>query len=245
MKRTWSFSINYERFAPGVVDSILSPRTLVPGKAPVLFCHQTGTTLDGTAATMNSFSTSGTTGLMQALKDEGHSIVCPMLPNGWGKAAFAAIAKAAIQYAYANLEADGPAVLLGVSQGAGAMLRYCKDMSDVQVACAIGVIPAVDFEQIRTDDSAGQRAALDAAYGVAYPAALPVGINPSQNPSDFADVPIQLWAASNDGMASYVAAQNFCEEVNGDFHTLTQGHSNASVLEVDIPTVIEFVQNNT
>lgn len=85
-------------------------------------------------------------------------------------------------------------LLVGVSQGATAAFNWAKDNVS-QVAAVVGLVPAVDIQDIHTNNRGGNTAAIEAAYGGSAP---PDSSNPADNTETLSGLPIKIWYSTDD-----------------------------------------------
>jgi pimeloyl-ACP methyl ester carboxylesterase len=142
----------------------------------------------------------------------------------------------ALTYAQANGANSEPPLLVGVSMGAGTVLRWAANHPTHSVA---GIVPGLNFQQGRIDNPGGTiRGLIDAAWGVTYPAALPAGANPSDLTYT---VPIHLWYAPDDVTASPSATEAFAAAKGATLTSVGNlNHTNAAVAAA-YDDVIEFI----
>ena len=238
------FSVGVGRFTASTTDAYYLPSQRLD-KAPVVFCHPTGTTTVSYAGN-DLANWSGIRRILRRVAGMGHVVVCPTAANLWGNTTGRARITDALTYARSTLGASSaPAVLIGASQGGLAALSWAMN-NPADTACVVGLIGAVDLNDIRDDDDAGQRAAIDAAYGVTYPAALPAGVNPAGRASEFTTIPTQWWYANNDALVDSPTVTTFAATAGTDLHDLgALGHTDAAILAVDLDNLAEFVAANT
>ena len=230
------------RFTAGVVDLTMRQRQLTPGMAPVVYCA--GTNASATSAN-NLETLSGVRRILRHLAGLGYPVVAPTATNLWGNATNQARITDAVTYAETNMAATGPAVLIGHSQGGLAALSWAMN-NPADTACVIGLLGAVDLNDIRDDDDAGQRDDIDAAYGVTYPAALPAGVNPADRAAEFQTIPTQWWYANDDALVDTPTVTAFAATAGTDLHDLgALGHTNTAILAVDLGALTTFVEANT
>lgn len=175
---------------------------------------------------------------------------CRLLSSDWGGVATwgnstaisrAAAGRTAVQTAGA---ASGKVGLVGVSMGGGLAINYAKSAL-ANVSWIILVIPALDQQYARVQDTvegiAGLRASIDAATGVTYPAALPANQNPIDNAAAITSIPILMFVCSDDdvstGYATFAANHGNCTTVQLG----ALGHTEAAVSAVNVDTVVAFI----
>lgn len=228
-------SLDVARFTAAQRDLVYEPHWRV-ARSPVIYCH--GGSADATQAA--GVGLAGIPAILQAITSHLFSPVAPTLGTAhWGNPAALARVSDAADWATENRAATGPAVLIGVSMGATAALNYAADNPN-DIACVIGIIPAVDLEALRVADPSGARAGIDTAYSVTYPDPLPEGSNPAERTSEL-DLPIQLWTASDD--VTSTNADTFADATGATLIDVgALGHDNDAVDAVDIDVLLEFIE---
>ena len=89
--------------------------------------------------------------------------------------------------------ASGKVHLLGVSMGGTAVLNWAKN--NLSLVQSIGLIlPAVDIQDINTNNRGGLASAINTAYAGAPPDAD----TPAKNAASFVGIPMKIWYASDD-----------------------------------------------
>lgn len=227
-------SYEYGRFTSAVAgDGAAVPR-IWAGSRPVVYCHSSS--MDGGQMFGGEQLPSIAT-LIDSLVGDGWSVVAPSIAALWGNATARSRIDDALRWIRARNGTDEPAVLIGASMGAAAALSWANTHTS-DVACVIGIIPAVDLEAIRTANTGSLRAPIDTAYGVTYPAALPAGSNPVDM-TNLDSIPVQLWTASDDAVSANAATGL----PNAEIHNVgALGHTDAAVAAVDVETVATFIQ---
>lgn len=139
----------------------------------------------------------------------------------WANADHLSAIDAAWSYLKSALGAKTDKVLLyGSSMGATGALAWAK--ANLSTVLAIGcTIPCLDIDDIYQNDKGSLRAGIGTAYGVTFPTSL--GDLTTHAPVSFgstalAGLPLRLWSASNDPIASTTAV---CQSWGGKGATLT------------------------
>jgi pimeloyl-ACP methyl ester carboxylesterase len=230
-----------DRFTTGAEDAVIVPRYRV-ARPPVVYLHG----LYGTAAQPFLLEAPGVLNTLRALVNQGHTVVIPWVEAFWDNADGEARVDDALTYARSELGCtNDPAIFVGTSHGGGSALHYAAEHPD-RVACIVGIVPAIDWEHLRTIDYIGiSRYALDTSWGVTFPDPLPPGVNPAERPAAVVNTPMQLWVASDDvvsyGYAAFDAVLPLCE-----VHVVgATGHSEISIAAVNAAQVVAFVQANS
>lgn len=225
-------SYHHARFTTGVKGDVVATPRIQKARPPIIYCHSSA--IDGSEAlgvgTLVAVRT-----ITEALVAAGYTVGAPSLAALWGNATAKSRITDALTWLRANtLCTDDPAILIGTSMGATSALSWAVDNRS-DTAGMIGVIPAVDVQQLRVDNPNGLRTSIDAAYGVTYPAALPAGSNPKD--MNFTSLPIQLWTASDDPVSVNAAS------VATDHRNVgALNHTNTAVAAVDTEDVLSFIQ---
>lgn len=112
----------------------------------------------------------------------------------WGNAT--ALSRMDDARTYANaalLPRTDKVVLVGQSKGGTAVLNWAKANPTLVAAIAL-FVPAVDIQDIYTNNRGGNQSSISTAYGGAPPDAS----NPADNTSSFTSFPIKIWYSTND-----------------------------------------------
>jgi pimeloyl-ACP methyl ester carboxylesterase len=222
------------RFTVGVNgDASWNPRVYANAR-PLIFCHSAGMT-GGEMVGYGQLP--AVAPLVSDLIDLGFPAVAPTLGVEWGNATSMARITDALAWLRARNGTTAPAVLVGASMGACAAVTWAA-ANPTDVACIVGLIPAIDLQAIRVADTGGLRSSIDTAYGIAYPAAMAVGTNPVT--LSVPGVPIGLWTASNDAVSANAA--NLAGATVTNVGAL--GHTTAAVAAAQAGAVA-FVRANT
>lgn len=232
-------SVGYARITAAQPDVRWEPHWRV-ARNPVIYCH--GGAADGTQAA--GVGLADVPPILSEVTSHLFAITSPTLGVAhWGNQAARDRITDAIAWHEANWASTGPAVLIGTSMGATAALNYAAD-NPGDVACVIGLIPAIDLQAIRVADTGGARAAIDTAYGVTYPAALPAGSDPAARTLEL-DLPIWLATASDDAVS--VNAATFATATGATHVDVgALGHDNdaiAAVASSHLTSLLAFIEN--
>lgn len=126
-------------------------------------------------------------------------------------------------------------LLVGVSQGATAAFNYAKS-NPTNVAAIVGLVPAVDIQDIHTNNRNGSAASIEAAHGGAPPDAL----NPADNTASFTAIPHKLYYASDDTTCIASLTTTFAAASGGT--TVNLGAVGHTAATVDAATVTAFLE---
>lgn len=160
--------------------------------------------------------------------------------------------------------------VVGASMGACATFSYTARFP-ANVACAVGVIPALDIALYKTPGPDGPFLpgtttpdpfpTVDAAYGGAYSnATYGSNHNPQVQASEgkFNTMPCQLWVDDNDSYASYNMVNAFYNQVKNlapsapiTLNRITRnptgnvgwGHTDAAILAISDASVLSFIKS--
>lgn len=236
-------SLASDRATVGQVDAYLAPFDRV-ARNPVVWCHGK----DGDASQAVGVLVPSQKPILSRLTDYGLTVVAPSTGNTWGNATGRMRVADVLTWARTLGATSGPVIRLGTSHGACACLQSgLANLSDT--ACIVLFEPTLDLQYVREQDTvegnAGLRASIDTAWAVAYPAALPTDASPLDIADDLANIPIQLWYATDDdishGYDTFAAAHG-----NTELHNLgALGHTDAALAAVDATVVAEFINTYT
>lgn len=183
--------------------------------------------------------------VLRPLVMAGYPMACVTSQLSWGNSSYRDRSQAIRDWLGTEYGATGPCVGIGSSMGAYNQLVDAA-FNPSEFAGVVGIIPAVDGENIRTNNTGGFRASIDTAWGVTYPAALPAGANPAGNTGVYTGLPIQLWVASNDTTALTALASTFSTAVGAEYHNLgALEHTTTAMQAVDGHAVLDFVNTIT
>lgn len=129
--------------------------------------------------------------------------------------------------------ASGKVDLLGLSAGAAATLNFAKANPTLVNSIAL-LLPAVDLQDIDTNNRGGYSASIQAAWGGAVPDAS----NPADNYASFTGFPIEIWRSTDDPICTQAAVDAFATGVGATVHSLGAIGHTASTL--DVQQVVDF-----
>lgn len=230
-------SLSGSRFTSGQPDFHATSRVRIGRPVVLANVHGAGGDASGAGGAAGLTSVPP---LVQALGRAGFVVVTCTQTNLWGNATSRSRQSDAVTYGRGTLGGSAdPVVALGISHGAPCGLLWHANSGPA--ACAVLIAPAVDLEDIRTNDTMSLRAAIDAAHGVTYPAALPNGVNPAQNTSLYEDLPQQIWYSTTDAVSNGVTT--YGTAVGAEMHaTGSQAHGDAIIAAVDVAAVVAFIE---
>jgi pimeloyl-ACP methyl ester carboxylesterase len=234
----YAVSYGLGRITSAQNDAIWIPRSGARGKRAVVLCHgQLQTTLDWLSSTLP-----GQMSLPTLLAGVGLVVVATDLngPN-WGHTESVADIDAIRTYVGGLGCATDKLLLVGASMGAYDALAYMATYPS-RVAAMVGVIPAVDLDDIRDNNRGGTtQANINTAWGLAAGSTsstvpLPAGANVS-SPAVAAVIatsgPILLAYSTVDTTVIPATVTTFASRVGSTCTTVvadtTNGHSDASM----------------
>lgn len=226
-----------------VDEAIISPSQWVPGLPPIVYSH-------GQLQHPRELFQSGISATIRHLASHGYAAACVLSQATWNNATARSRIQTAAAWLRTNRGCVGPAWLIGSSMGGTNSLGYAI-ASPADVAGVIGVICAVDMDDIRDNDrGTSGRANIDAAHGLTWTApgtpALPAGVNPADNTGVLTGLPIQLWSANDDTVALHSLTQTFAAAVGATLVDVgALGHSDAAMAAVDPAVVLAFIRENS
>lgn len=125
---------------------------------------------------------------------------------------------------------SGKVDLLGRSAGAAAALNWAKANPTLVNAIAL-LIPAVDLQDIDTNNRGSYSASIEAAWGGAVPDAS----NPADNTASFTGFPIAIWRSTDDPVCVQSVVDPFASAVGATVHSLGAiGHSTSSLVPQEV-----------
>lgn len=246
------FDRGVNRFTPGsdspngiVPDAFWRPRVLQE-KNPVIYMHGAGP--NTTSTQMNEPNENiGQRKIAYELVGRGFSVVGATAPNTWGNPMLQWRADDAIAWGRSNLKmTNQKVVIFAASHGVACALCYTLANLD-KIACVVGLIPAVDPEDIRINNRWSLRPEIDAAWGISYPTPLPPAANPSHPTSMTAlsAIPMQFWYATNDTVTVADRVTAFASATGAEANHLGPlGHTNEALDAVDAVAVRNFIEQH-
>lgn len=156
-------------------------------------------------------------------------------PSLWGNSTTATrIGQAWTQVKSQLSTATDKMLLIGVSQGATAALNYAKS-NPSNVAAIVGIVPAVDIQDIDTNNRGGASTAIQTAHGGAPSDAL----TPAKNASSFTAIPQKLYYASDDTTVIPSTVTTFAATSGAS--TVNLGAVGHTAATVDPQSVVSFL----
>jgi pimeloyl-ACP methyl ester carboxylesterase len=208
MRTSWGSG----RARVGDNDLVLGPVGAPQSTTGVVFCHAqshtTATMIAPNGGRPNAWA------LMQAIAAQFPTIVSDQagdnVANDTGITAVGGCVTFLQGAASPSRAKGGKVLLVGVSMGFALACAWARQNLSA-VAGIVGVLPLVDVGDVYTRNWNGLASVVDAAYGGAWAQATH---GPAHDPMVFAaelDVPIRLFAASDDPGATLAAANTFAE----------------------------------
>lgn len=231
----------------GEADTLLFPPSynMNDPRMGVLYLHGAA----GNAQTINRRDTSpGEYDLVHGIVSAGFP-VCAIDAGGaftWGSAAATAAVEAGRAYLQASGAKAGKVAVCGTSMGGLTCLAYHRDFA-ANVACALGVIPVIDLEDVYQNDRGAQgfQTSIGGVWGTVAPASLPAGASPAQNVETYAGLKLRVYYSTTDGICLPQLTTAFCDAIGEEhFSVGALGHSQEAVSAVPLGDVIEFLHAN-
>lgn len=192
---------NGHRIDPAENDILFVPRK--PKNIGVVYCHGAGGAGGVAGQTMNYAK--GTWHLAQGLAKAGFHVIDGDLggPYTFGNDTLAARMESARQVLI-GLGCAPQIVTVGASMGNLSQMRYMADHPD-RVLCAVGIIPAIDMDQLRVENWSNLRVNIEAAWGLDSVTPFPTRAKPLERVAEMTSVPWAAWYSEAD---TAVAAQD-------------------------------------
>lgn len=233
------------RIVAGEMDVVYTPRNPVAGRRPVFLFHgQLRTAQDWN----DTVAWPGSSALARALCELGCVVIAAYWSGPtWGNAAFRAEVETARTVA-ANLgAASDKFVAVGASMGAFEALSLAQHVPS-EVACGVGLIPAVNLDGFRDNDLAGSRSWINTAYGLpagstSATVALPSDANPFVNANAAQIIaPFKFYGSSSDATAPWADTLAMAAKIGASTSNVSAaGHTDATIAAVPIPEICQFV----
>jgi pimeloyl-ACP methyl ester carboxylesterase len=236
------------RFAAGDADTTLLPTEYaLDGSRPgVVYCHPSG----GTALSASDpISRPGEWNLVRGLAEHYPTVVANLGgPQTFGNDLSVSRVGLARQYLQSRWGArPGPIVLVAVSMGAGAALRYAAAHPG-DVAAVVAVAPLLDLDAFYSGDVDGLASLVAAAWGVSEGAPLPATANPMHLVDELRGIAFQGWTASDDESTPAATLAAFVEALGSpaEAHALGPlGHTEALIAAVPVAAVVSYIEGAT
>lgn len=191
---------------------------------PLLYCH------GGSATALTTYASTPEHTLMRTLAQRYTVMTADLGGDVFANDTHLTRIGQALDY-LAALGASGPALLVGTSMGAGGALAYALAHPE-RVQAVAGIIPGLDWGDIRDNNRGGVAASIDAAYSTYVDATH----GPTHSPVRFADdldaaLPVALWTSADDTICTPATAAEFVTLRPQTMRTSmgNQGHSATSV----------------
>lgn len=231
------------RVVPGVVDTILVPRTPRAGRYGVILCHP--------AAHPNAFMDPGLTPAATTLAANIAMRGIPCIAGDFGgdlfgndtQLGYMDTARTVLAAAVPSMAVD-KVLLLGISQGGAMAVRYAIERPG-QVAGIVAITPALDLKWL-WENVPDLRAILGTAYGVTYPTPLPADGDTLAQAGTIAGVPQWVGYSTADVVTPPTNVTRFTDASGATAEVIdtTVGHGNGSVAKVSTATVLRFLLDN-
>lgn len=197
MSRYDGFSMQFidgHRIDAAENDILYVPRT--PRHIGAVYCHGAGG--QGGILGQSMQATKGMHALAQGLARSGFHVLDGDLGGQYtfGNDTVAARIEAARQF-FISIGCDTKIVLVGASMGNLSQMRFAADHPD-RVHCMVGVIPAIDLEEIRANNWNGLKANVEAAWGIDAVTPIPARGLPQGRVAEMTSVPWAAWYSSAD-----------------------------------------------
>lgn len=241
-------------------DSVLwTPRGYVAGSKPgVIYCHGAG---ERATVPMNyGGNKPNEQALLQRICEAGYMVGTYDLgvfgaggttdSDSWGNTNAQTRVGQAITHIQAAGAKSGKVILLGISMGHVTAFNYAKS-NPSNVQAVIGVIPVCDLDDIRDNNRNSYRASISTAWGTgawtsAGTPALPAGANPATSNSGWSAKPWLGFYKSDDTIITASTVTALATAVGGTAVNMgTGGHTDASIGDVDLPTLFAFLAANS
>lgn len=233
------------RIVSGELDVLFEPRTGPKGKRPVFLFH-------GQARPAQDWNESvgwpGSTGLAWALAHQGLLVIAAYWSGPtWGNPAFRAEVETARTFAASKGAAADKFIAIGASMGGFESLSLAQHVP-TEVACGVGLIPAVNLDYFRDTDTASARTYINNAYG------MPAGSTSATNPlpsdaNPFLDAnaaqitaPFKLYGSSSDATAPWADAVTMAGKIGATATDVSNaGHTDATIKAAPVAEILDFV----
>lgn len=204
---SWGLS----RITSGANDVVYVPRVGIHGRRAVVMCHG----YLGTSRVFLDDPPSPHSALFTHLVAEcGLTLIAVDVGNTWGSATASARIEQVRVFAGSLGAATDKIVLLGISMGHLTAMAYRRDYP-TRVAGVVGVMPACDLNDIRTNNRASSQESIDAAWNVTFPAPLPAGADPTANAATLAGIPWAGFYSTGDTVVLPATVTTFASLMNG------------------------------
>lgn len=223
------------RFTATFADAYIGPDN-ARGAPPVVYCHGAG----GDAREGFGRNAPAIRPLLEAIAAEGFPIVCPTATELWGNSTNDTRIDNALTWVRANRGAGSHApFIVGASMGTVSGLDWAADH-----ACSglVGLVPIVDLQAMVTNNTLGLRTSINTAYGRASgdTTTLPAGSNPATMTTALAQIPQQLWYATDDTASANITT--YATAVGCDLRSVgALGHTDAAMAAASATDILRFI----
>lgn len=229
----------------GENDLTFMPREGCKGKRPIFLFHGQLRPASDWNDIVNAV---GSTSLAWALARAGFLVIAAYWSGPtWGNAAFRSEVEVARAYAGGLGAATDKFIAMGASMGAFEVLSLAQHVP-AEVACGVGLIPAVSLGDFRDNNLANARNYINTAFG------LPAGSTSATNslpadadpfvPANAALItpPIKFYGSSSDVFADWSKTLIMAEMINAtaDDVNPTGGHSEATIHSAPVDEICAF-----
>lgn len=244
-----SSSAQTGRIVAGELDVEFFPHGGCHGKRPVFLFHgQLRTASDWT----DTAAWPGSARLARALQASGLLVIAAHWKGpAWGDQAFRDAVEVARTYAVSRGAAADKFVAIGASMGAFESLSLAQHVPN-EVACAVGLIPAIDLDAFRDGDIANAQAPINAAFNLTAGSTsatvpLPTDANVFKD-ANAAQItcPVKLYGSSTDAFASWATAQAFAAKIGAQAVDVLPdgGHTDATIKAAPVDEIVAFVASH-
>lgn len=241
-------------YAPAERVTLLRPTRLQPHRRAVLFAHGA----NGTGADGNSYGTQPTMARHAArLAAMGHVVLAADFggAQAWGNDA----ALASCDAAWTWLKGTGwcatdKVLFYGASMGYLTASRFAADRP-ASVAALVGMIPALEPEDLRTRDAIATREPINTAWGLpagsfvggAVQTPVPARGRPLTRTADVAGIPTRLYYSTGDNVTRPQYVVEYAAARGADVvATVTSNveHSDPPMAAANVPQLLAFLEQN-
>lgn len=235
-----SWSCTYgNRIDAAEKDLLFVPR--VSNGIGVVFCHGAG----GSAGQTQIYA-KGLYRLAQGLARLGYHLIDGDMggPSTFGNDTLAARFESARQVLIGR-GCEPEIVTIGASMGNLSQMRFMADHPEY-VRCAVGLIPAIDIEQLRINDWNGIRAMIETAWGLGSSDPVPERGVPQSRVAEMTSVPWAAWYGSGDTVVDAADVIAMAAALGPDSEAIeydtTLEHSDPLLAALPIDDIITWIE---
>lgn len=209
-------------------------------KRGIVYCH-------GNAGTAAEPLTAGGRDLIRGLVNAGHIVAATDLGglSTWGNDTVISRITDLKNYLLGTLGTKpGGVVLAGQSMGGLAALDWAA-ANPTLVSCVVGLLPVVNLTDVHDNNRGGYQASIDAAYAGGYTeATYGATHNPTTmaNAAKYAGMPLRIFYGDTDTIVLPSTVTAFATATGATATSLSGGHADATVAQLDVPTTVSFVE---